>query len=128
MPRKKMKRSGTVVVDANFLLIPIIDNHQSHNSLKCVAIEFDERDGSGHRNILGFFIKESGGNIEYYGDKMDQVDVLLWCFYPYANLNAAERENEENWLGRDEESLKSIKRQLRKNIKLVKKLEKEKKI
>ena len=96
--------------------------------MECVGIEFDERNKDGYRKILGFFIKEPEGNVEYYGESLDEVNIIRYGFYPYANLREADQAMKENWCGRDEDFLKSTKRQLRKNIKLVKKLEKEKKI
>ena len=128
MPKKTKKRSGTIVVNTSFLLIPVIDNFLDHDPMECVAIEFDERNKDGYRRPLGFFIKEKGGNVEYYGELMDEVSIIHYAFYPYVNLLEAEQAIKENWCGRDEDCLKSVKRQLKKNIKFVKKLEKEKKI
>jgi hypothetical protein len=123
--KKPVKKEEGVVINCDFEIIPIIDNFLSHDPLKIVAIEFSEKKGRGYRSIEGFYYICDGHGMEYEGDP-DFVDDILNCFYPYTCIFNAEQAINENRFNRDDKMFKEIKKDLKKNIRLVKKLKKNK--
>ena len=52
------------------------------------------------------------------------VSAILDCFYPYTTVFNADEVIDDNLLGREDKMYKEIKKDLKKNIRLVKKLKK----
>ena len=121
--KKTVKKGEGVVINCNFEIIPIIDNFLSHDPLKVVAIEFGKKQGRGFREIQGFYYYADGLGLDYEGDP-NFVDSILNCFYPYTTVFNANEVIDDNLLGREDKMYKEIKKDLKKNIRLVKKLKK----
>ena len=121
--KKTVKKDRTVTVNCNFEAIPIIDNWLDHDPIKIFAVEFSEKLHTGDRIITGFYFYTDDFGLEYEGNK-EMVGEFLDCFYPYTNIFNAEEYLNENRCGRDDNSFKEVRKRMKKNIRLVKKLKK----
>ena len=119
------QETQNVVINCDFKIIPIVDNWFSHDPFKVVAIEFGPELGRGHRQIKGFFLYSKDLGLDFYGGQF--VDDIINCFYPYCSIEFATNDlkKDPNFYDRDEKVWKEIAKTLRKNIRLVKKLQKE---
>lgn len=110
-----------VIVNCDFLILPIRDNWFSHDPFKVVAIEFGPNLSGSHRNIKGFFLFCDDLGLDFYG--IEFVDDIIDSFYPYCSVkNAIDYLKERpNPYDRDKKVWKEIVKTLRKNIRLVKK-------
>jgi len=118
---KKKEETKNVIINCDFLILPIMDNWFSHDAYKVVAIEFGPTLNCGHKNIKGFYLYCPGLGLDFYGGEF--VDDIIDSFYPYCSVENAINYLKEspNPYDRDKKVWNEIAKTLRKNIRLVKK-------